>query len=172
MTSQSCSLCSGITEWDDAAHSVVCLDCGNLEDSTQTTLVDNGAPGQVGHGTSQSGELFRSLSTPALKAATGRVLAGQSSKGNRDAANSKEMHECIISMTRILGSIAVAERAQHLFDLAMYEGSFRWGRQAKHAAAACVIIALNENGKADGLNTIAVSSVRSSFSWHPYQYVC
>jgi transcription factor IIIB 90 kDa subunit len=153
----SCSLCSGATEWDDGANSIVCLDCGNLEDSTQTALVEQAEPGQAGHLVSQPTDIFHSLSTPALKAATGRVLAGQSSKANRDAANSRMMHEYISSITRVISSRAITDRAQHLFDLAMYEGSYKWGAQAKRVAAACVAIALNESGKVDSVALIAVS---------------
>src|ERR1700761_466583 len=121
MASQSCSLCSGEVQWDDSANSIVCLECGYLDDSTQTTLV--GHAEATGHSNYRHGDIFNALSTPALKAASGRALAGQSSKANRDAANSREMHEYISSILRIANHTSVSERSQHLFDLAMFEGS-------------------------------------------------
>lgn len=68
-----------------------------------------------------------------------------------------QMHEFIRSVASNLGHPGTTSRAQHIFDSAMQQGHYRWGRKAKLTAGASIAIALRESHKADSVRDIAVS---------------
>ncbi|KZT44114.1 hypothetical protein SISSUDRAFT_1057109 [Sistotremastrum suecicum HHB10207 ss-3] len=152
-----CPLCAGTTDWNDQANSVVCEDCGNVLDATQTTLVTHFDEGTLRIANKSTGGLFESIASATLRTANGSVLAGQSSKARRDAANARAQHEHIFSALRNLGASdnAIFERAKYLFDHGMVKCSYRWGRQANLLSAACILIAMKEYRKGGTLSTVA-----------------
>jgi transcription factor IIIB subunit 2 len=154
--SQRCSLCSGETQWDDSANSVLCVDCGNLEDASQTPLVNGDVYDVSNYKHFSDSDAFGALTAPALRAASGRILAGQSSKGARDATNTRELHGYITSILRIVNHSSIGDRSTFLFDRAMQLGRFRWGKQATHTALACIMIAIRENHLGESLASVAV----------------
>ena len=155
MPVQFCSVCSGTAQWDDSANSVVCIDCGYLEDSSQTVLTNDSdfrAPAN-----SYLNIALNPVAGSTLRASSGRPLFGQSSTSKQSESHYKEMHSYIASVLRSISHSALTERACHLFDLAMQRAKYRWGRQAKLACGACIVIALNESQKGETVATIAVS---------------
>jgi transcription factor IIIB subunit 2 len=155
MNAQVCKICSGITQWDESANSIVCIDCGSLEDSSQTVLTSGQGSGETGP---QSSAYLNPFAGSTLKSSAGRALYGQPSKGKQRAAHSREMHQYIESILRNISQSGLKDRATYLFNLAMDRAGYRWGRQAKLAAGACIMIALNESQRGETTATLAVSS--------------
>jgi transcription factor IIIB 90 kDa subunit len=157
MVPQVCKICSGSTQWDDSANSVVCVDCGFLEDSSQTVFTNDSNFASGGSQKILPDILLNPIAGSTLKTASGRPLYGQSSKVKQNAVHSREMHQYIASILRNISHPGLTERSCYLFDLAMQRAGFRWGRQAKLASGACIAIALNESQKGETMATVAVS---------------
>lgn len=150
-----CKICSGSTQWDDGANSFVCVDCGSLEDASQTVLADNA---DFMAGSSRSDIILNPVGNSTLRTSAGRPLYGQPSKDKQHASHVREMRQFISSTLQAISQPGLMERTCHLFDLAMQRAKYRWGRQAKLAASACIAIALNESKKGVTMATLSASA--------------
>jgi transcription factor IIIB 90 kDa subunit len=154
MDSQECRVCYGKLSWDNGANSLVCIDCGSLDDSTQTTLtnsneaIPNGMVRDI---------ILNPIGSFPLRTSSGRAIYGQTSNDREIVSRKREMHDFIISILRMLSQPGLADRACHLFDRSIELADFRWGRQVRLAASACIALSLNEARKGVTLTSIAVS---------------
>lgn len=88
------------------------------------------------------------------------------------------MHTLIASVLSKLSNGGLAPRAQSLFEQVMKRGQLRWGRKAKLAAGASIVVALREAHRSDSIRDIAVSPILTSDfpipvlnSAHMHQYL-
>lgn len=66
------------------------------------------------------------------------------------------MRRYIAALARRIGYSALTNRSTFLFERAMEEGRFRYGRKARLVAGSCLAIALREAQKGETIKDIAV----------------
>ncbi|KIP04803.1 hypothetical protein PHLGIDRAFT_180745 [Phlebiopsis gigantea 11061_1 CR5-6] len=152
MNPDKCASCGDPTIYEEELGSAVCTSCGTLTNPSQSVLashlehVDTSGYERTPYANPSQGST--------LKGRNGWALAGQD-KDARDRRNTVSMHQFIRTLAGRLSCSSSVSRAQAVFDQAMAQGSFRWGRRAKLLAGASLAIALREANKSDSLRDIA-----------------
>ncbi|KLO18795.1 hypothetical protein SCHPADRAFT_819130 [Schizopora paradoxa] len=155
MAANECGECGGKFCWDADAQSAVCLNCGLLEDASQTVLdsqiepVDNGKLRD-----SLANTLHPRSTLKSLRSKSGWDLAGQGKAAALDR-NKNAMAQFTFSLAKRIGHPGLCPRALLLFEQALERGHVRWGRKARLVAGAALAIALREGRKGETMNDIA-----------------
>lgn len=76
------------------------------------------------------------------------------------------MHDFIRTLAVTLSLPGCTTRAQTIFDQAMAQGRFRWGRKSKMIAGAAVAVASRESNKSVSLRDIAVRVLNNDSVGH------
>ncbi|TDL27586.1 hypothetical protein BD410DRAFT_894660 [Rickenella mellea] len=154
-----CAECGGNFTWEPLVGSGVCLNCGTLQDPSQTVLnshidVEDNGKHDPRHWVQQ---------TTLKSVRTGWALAGQGKEASI-TRNKNEFHRYISALASRIGHSGLAPRAKLLFDQGMIRGQFRWGRKARLVAAAAIAIAAREAHKGTTIPDIAYLVNESSVS--------
>ncbi|GJE98119.1 hypothetical protein PsYK624_143410 [Phanerochaete sordida] len=152
MSEGTCAECGEPTVYEEDLGSAVCTSCGTLANPSQNVLASHLE--HVDTSGYERAYYINSMQGSTLKGRHGWALAGQD-KDARERRNAVAMHEFIRSMASSLSNSSSTARAQAIFDQAMRQGRYRWGRKAKLLAGAALAIALRESNKSDSLRDIA-----------------
>ncbi|KAL5490417.1 hypothetical protein ACEPAI_5250 [Sanghuangporus weigelae] len=153
MGPDTCGECGDDFVWDADAGSAVCLNCGTLQDPSQVVLDSHIEPEHSAKDT-DSFSFYHRVTLKSFRNAHGWDLAGQGSQPDIER-NKIAMREYISALTHRIGHPSMSSRTLFLFELAMEQGRFRYGKRARLVAAACLAIALRENHKGETIRDIA-----------------
>ncbi|CAE6489632.1 unnamed protein product [Rhizoctonia solani] len=141
-------------EFDDQILSLLCTNCGNVVESSQSAL-DFSMTTEKGTGTNFGmGRALHNQSST-LVARSGRYL-GSDTREARWIRNLEATKSFLAAVTRNMHQLPCTERAQYIMEQAMKKGRFRWGRSAERVAGASICLALRESGRAESIREVAV----------------